>query len=137
MKRVPSEGSRAPAGTRPQRMRAASRAPFAPSLITVAKRIGVTVSTAPVGAPMRSARVTSSPQLIICVNLPHISCALVCARTGIAFHYHMVSRKEWDKLADDFEREVCDITRETKGNEIARLVLGLRPSPRHSVLVDL
>jgi len=49
----------------------------------------------------------------------------------------MVSRKEWDKLADDFEREVCDITRETKGNEIARLVLGLRPSPRHSVLVDL
>jgi SAM-dependent methyltransferase len=49
----------------------------------------------------------------------------------------MVSRKEWDKLADDFEREVCDITRETKGKEIARLVLGLRPSPRKSVLVDL
>ena len=49
----------------------------------------------------------------------------------------MVSRKEWDKLADDFEREVCDITRETKGREIARLVLGLRPSPRNSVLVDL
>jgi len=49
----------------------------------------------------------------------------------------MVSRKEWDKLADDFEREVCDITRETKGREIARLVLRLRPSPRNSVLVDL
>jgi len=49
----------------------------------------------------------------------------------------MVSRKEWDKLADDFEREVCDITRETKGREIARLVLGLKPSPRKSVLVDL
>jgi SAM-dependent methyltransferase len=63
--------------------------------------------------------------------------ALVCTATGIAFHYHMVSRKEWDKLADDFEREVCDITRETKGNEIARLVLALKPSPRKSVLVDL
>ena len=49
----------------------------------------------------------------------------------------MVSRKEWDKLADDFEREVCDITRETKGKEIARLVLALKPSPRKSVLVDL
>jgi len=49
----------------------------------------------------------------------------------------MVSRKEWDKLADEFEREVCDITRETKGREIARLVLGLRPSPRNSVLVDM
>jgi SAM-dependent methyltransferase len=66
-----------------------------------------------------------------------MDCALVCAGTGIAFHYHMVSRKEWDKLADEFEREVCDITRETKGREIARLVLGLRPSRRHSVLVDL
>lgn len=49
----------------------------------------------------------------------------------------MVSRKEWDSLADDFEREVCDITRETNGKEIARLVLGLRLSPGKSVLVDL
>ena len=49
----------------------------------------------------------------------------------------MVSRKEWDSLADDFEREVCDITRENNGKEIARLVLGLRPSPGKSVLVDL
>ncbi len=49
----------------------------------------------------------------------------------------MVSRKEWDKLADDFERDVCDITRETRGKEIARLVLGLRPSPKKSILVDL
>jgi hypothetical protein len=48
----------------------------------------------------------------------------------------MVSRKEWDSLADDFEREVCDITRENNGKEIARLVLGLRPSPGKSVLVD-
>jgi SAM-dependent methyltransferase len=49
----------------------------------------------------------------------------------------MVSRKEWDKLADDFEREVCDITRETKGNQIARLIRTLRLSPKTSVLVDL
>jgi len=49
----------------------------------------------------------------------------------------MVSRKEWDKLADDFEREVCDITRETGGKEIARLVTGLQPSAAKSVLVDL
>ena len=31
----------------------------------------------------------------------------------------MGSRKEWDKLADDFEREVCDITRETRTDRIA------------------
>lgn len=49
----------------------------------------------------------------------------------------MVSRKEWDTLADDFEAEVCDITRETKDKTIARLVLGLHPSPKTSVLVDL
>jgi SAM-dependent methyltransferase len=49
----------------------------------------------------------------------------------------MVSRKEWDKLADDFEREVCDITRETNGRQIARLVMMLKLSPRNSVLVDL
>jgi SAM-dependent methyltransferase len=49
----------------------------------------------------------------------------------------MVSRKEWDTLADDFEREVCDITRETEDKTIARLVLGLHPSPKTSVLVDL
>jgi SAM-dependent methyltransferase len=63
--------------------------------------------------------------------------ALICAQTGIVFHYHMVSRKEWDRLADDFEREVCDITRETKSKEIERIVLALRPSPKKSVLVDL
>ncbi|MEJ1970361.1 MAG: methyltransferase domain-containing protein [Rhizomicrobium sp.] len=49
----------------------------------------------------------------------------------------MVSRKEWDSLADDFEREVCDITRETRSGLIARLVRGLAPSPQSSVLVDL
>jgi SAM-dependent methyltransferase len=49
----------------------------------------------------------------------------------------MVSRKEWDKLADDFEREVCDITRETRGNQIARAVRALPLSAKSSVLVDL
>lgn len=49
----------------------------------------------------------------------------------------MVSRKEWDKLADDFEREVCDITRETKGGQIARAVRSLPLSAEKSVLVDL
>ncbi|HEV2653142.1 MAG TPA: class I SAM-dependent methyltransferase [Rhizomicrobium sp.] len=49
----------------------------------------------------------------------------------------MVSRKEWDKLADDFEHEVCDITRETGSDTIARLVTRLKPSPDSSVLVDL
>lgn len=49
----------------------------------------------------------------------------------------MVSRKEWDKLADDFEREVCDITRETKGDQIAKIVRALPLSAESSVLVDL
>jgi SAM-dependent methyltransferase len=49
----------------------------------------------------------------------------------------MVSRKEWDKLADDFEREVCDITRESGGERIARLMRTLPVSAKSSVLVDL
>ncbi|HEY4939938.1 MAG TPA: class I SAM-dependent methyltransferase [Rhizomicrobium sp.] len=49
----------------------------------------------------------------------------------------MVSRKEWDKLADDFEREVCDITRETRGNQIAKIMRALPVSAEKSVLVDL
>jgi SAM-dependent methyltransferase len=49
----------------------------------------------------------------------------------------MVSRTEWDRLATDFEREVCDITRETKTGVIARLVKSLPLSPDKSVLVDL
>jgi SAM-dependent methyltransferase len=49
----------------------------------------------------------------------------------------MVSRKEWDKLADDFEKEVCDITRETTDDRIARLFRSLSFDPQKSVLVDL
>ncbi|MBS0469536.1 MAG: class I SAM-dependent methyltransferase [Proteobacteria bacterium] len=49
----------------------------------------------------------------------------------------MVSRKEWNALADDFEREVCDITRETGSREIDRILRKLKPSPERSVLVDL
>jgi SAM-dependent methyltransferase len=48
----------------------------------------------------------------------------------------MVSRKEWDSLAENFETEVCDITRETKSAIIARLVSRLPLSPERSVLVD-
>jgi SAM-dependent methyltransferase len=48
----------------------------------------------------------------------------------------MVSRKEWDKLAKDFEREVCDITRETKTDRIARIMRGLK-FPPGAVLADL
>ncbi|HUO87890.1 MAG TPA: class I SAM-dependent methyltransferase [Rhizomicrobium sp.] len=49
----------------------------------------------------------------------------------------MVSRKEWDRLADAFEAEVCDITRETRGDQIGRLVRSLAFDPGKSVLVDL
>jgi len=49
----------------------------------------------------------------------------------------MVSRKEWNKLADAFEREVCDITRETKSDRIARIMRALPLSKDKSVLVDL
>ena len=48
----------------------------------------------------------------------------------------MVSRKEWDTLAKDFEREVCDITRETKTDRIAKLMRGLK-FPPDAVLADL
>ena len=48
----------------------------------------------------------------------------------------MVSRKEWDKLAKDFEREVCDITRETKTDRIAKLMHTLK-FPPGAVLADL
>jgi SAM-dependent methyltransferase len=48
----------------------------------------------------------------------------------------MVSRKEWDKLAKDFEREVCDITRETKTDRIAGIMRSLKFVPG-SNLVDL
>jgi len=49
----------------------------------------------------------------------------------------MVSRKEWDALARDFEREVCDITRETGTDRIDRIMRRLTFSPESSVLADL
>ncbi len=49
----------------------------------------------------------------------------------------MVNRKEWDALAKDFEREVCDITRETKTDRIDRVMRRLKFSPSSDVLVDL
>jgi SAM-dependent methyltransferase len=49
----------------------------------------------------------------------------------------MVSRKEWDKLADAFEREVCDITRETGTDKIARIMRTLPLKSKAPVLVDM
>lgn len=49
----------------------------------------------------------------------------------------MVSRKEWNALADDFEREVCDITRETGSDRIAALMRRLRFPAKSAVLADL
>ncbi|HEY0301455.1 MAG TPA: class I SAM-dependent methyltransferase [Rhizomicrobium sp.] len=49
----------------------------------------------------------------------------------------MVSRKEWNGLADDFETEVCDITRETGGPQIARLMRTLALPAKAPLLVDL
>lgn len=48
----------------------------------------------------------------------------------------MVSRKEWNALAHVFERETCDITRETGGDRIVRLMRSVRFS-KSAVLVDL
>ena len=48
----------------------------------------------------------------------------------------MVSRKEWNALAHVFERETCDITRETGSDRIVRLMRSLRFS-KSAVLVDL
>ena len=48
----------------------------------------------------------------------------------------MVSRKEWNALAHVFERETCDITRETGSDRIVRLMRSLKFS-KSAVLVDL
>jgi hypothetical protein len=70
---MPLTGSLAPRATMPQRICTALRRPASSSVTTVASRIGVTVSAPAAGAPRRSASVTSSRQLIIWVNFPHMS----------------------------------------------------------------
>ena len=43
----------------------------------------------------------------------------------------------WNKLADDFETDVCDITREETADMVRRHVALARPDRKESVLVDL
>src|SRR5258706_8071185 len=44
---------------------------------------------------------------------------------------------QWNRLADDFESEVCDITREEASNRIVSFVNAARMPARDAVLVDL
>jgi len=47
-----------------------------------------------------------------------------------------MKRADWDRLAEEFESETCDITREESADTVARLVATV-PLPRKAVLVDL
>src|SRR5437667_11419553 len=47
-----------------------------------------------------------------------------------------MKRADWNRLADDFETEVCDITREERTGKVERSVDAVK-LPRNSVLVDL
>ena len=44
---------------------------------------------------------------------------------------------DWDRLADEFESETCDITREESAAQMARFVRLAKPRKRGAVLVDL
>jgi SAM-dependent methyltransferase len=48
-----------------------------------------------------------------------------------------MKRAQWNRLANDFETEVCDITREESSDSIARYVNAAKIPARDSVLVDL
>ena len=48
-----------------------------------------------------------------------------------------MNRAQWNRLADNFETEVCDIAREETTNQLASLVRLAAPSGDRSVLVDL
>src|SRR5215472_12954355 len=111
-------GSLAEAGTKPQRMRATWRSPSAFRRITLAKRIGVTVSSGPAGAFSRSASCTSVPQDIIWVNLPHMTCRdlphdlqiaeeepdLVCGRLGCVRAMHRIGLDVLSQILADRTR---------------------------------
>jgi len=47
-----------------------------------------------------------------------------------------MKRADWDRLADEFESETCDITREESKDAVARFVAKV-PLPKKAVLVDL
>ncbi|HXW24358.1 MAG TPA: class I SAM-dependent methyltransferase [Xanthobacteraceae bacterium] len=48
-----------------------------------------------------------------------------------------MSRTSWNRLADKFETDVCDITRTETSNQLSRCVDQVAPSRERSVLVDL
>ena len=48
-----------------------------------------------------------------------------------------MKRKDWDKLAATFEKDVCDISREEMGAQVPRYLARARLSERGAVLVDL
>jgi SAM-dependent methyltransferase len=48
-----------------------------------------------------------------------------------------LKRAEWNRLADEFETSVCDVTRSDKKRQVERLVDALRLPGRKPVLVDL
>src|SRR6266566_2753447 len=48
-----------------------------------------------------------------------------------------MSRREWNRSADQFEELVCDIASEETNNQLRRFVSAAKPSPKKSVLVDL
>jgi SAM-dependent methyltransferase len=48
-----------------------------------------------------------------------------------------MNRAQWNRLADEFETQVCDIAREETEDQLSRYVRAARPLPKSSVLVDL
>jgi SAM-dependent methyltransferase len=48
-----------------------------------------------------------------------------------------MKRADWNRLADDFESEVCDITREERTGKVERFVNAVKLPRRDAVLVDL
>jgi SAM-dependent methyltransferase len=48
-----------------------------------------------------------------------------------------MKRADWNRLADDFESEVCDITREERTGKVERYVNAVKLPRRDAVLVDL
>ncbi len=49
----------------------------------------------------------------------------------------MLKRAEWNRLADEFETQVCDVTSTDKKQQVARLVNKLRLPRTNRVLLDL
>ena len=48
-----------------------------------------------------------------------------------------MSRREWNRTAENFKENVCDIAAEETNDQLRRFVSAVHPSPDKSVLVDL